>query len=79
MDKTTYGLDDICARYNVGLNKGREIIRRIAYVNDGLCIGKSNILWSEIQFYEARRGRKPGDSGIASEEDVRVWEASNSV
>lgn len=77
--KTTYGLNDICERYGVGINKAHEIIRRIEYVNDGLMIGKQSILWSEVQYYEVHRGRKPGDPGIATREDIDRWDAARNA
>ncbi len=71
-DKAVYTMSDIAERYAVGSDKAYRIMRQIAFVNDGLTI-PHRALWSEIEYYEARRGRRPGSDKLPTAEEIETW------
>lgn len=73
MDRAVYSVKDIAARYNVGDQKAYRIMKLIEYVNDGLTT-PGRVLWSELEYYETRRGRRPGEKNIPTAQQVHDWE-----
>lgn len=75
-ERASFSAADIAERYNVGMTRAYKIMHMIEYVNDGLILGPGRVLWSEIEFYESRRGRRPGQDHIPTSKEIREWEVT---
>ena len=71
-EKTALDCKDIAERYGIGRDKAYKLMRQIAYVNGGAAI-PGKLLLSEIEFFEASRGRRPGEIAPPTEEKIQNW------
>jgi len=71
-EKTVLDCKDIAKRYGIGRDKAYKLMRQIAYVNGGAAI-PGKLLLSEIEYFEAQRGRRPGEVNPPTEEKIQNW------